>query len=101
MRNGLVRPEAAYSHPQRNVILRSLGHQDEVEVDVFQEVLAPGDVLMLCSDGLWGMLRDEKEIVRMIEQHCSLSDACRELVRAANEAGGEDNISAVLARVED
>lgn len=95
---GQIAPDDVYSHPQRNAVLRSLGDRAEVEVDVYSERLRPGDALFLCSDGQWEMTRDPQ-----MEQLIAASDdpqaACEALVVAANQAGGEDNITAVLVRL--
>lgn len=95
--NGQLNPRDVFRHPQRNVIFRSLGQKQHVQVDTFWEILEPGDCLFLCSDGLWEMLQDDQEISVIIEGSRSLDNACQELINAANAAGGEDNISIVLA----
>jgi len=96
--NGQLKSQDIFNHPQRNVIFRSLGQNRQVQVDTFWEMLEPGDYLFLCSDGLWEMIPDEKEIVDIIEGTRSLDNACKKLVNAANSAGGVDNISVILAR---
>jgi protein phosphatase len=96
--NGQLKPQDVYNHPQRNVIFRSLGQKRQVQVDTFWEMLEPGDYLFLCSDGLWEMIPDEKEIISIIEGTRSLENACQKLINAANSAGGEDNISVILAK---
>jgi serine/threonine protein phosphatase PrpC len=96
---GSVQPAQRYTHPQRNVIYRSLGAADNVEVDTYTVRLNPGDFLLLCSDGLWEMIQSPAEIATIILNAPSLEMACQELVAAANAAGGEDNIGVVLARV--
>jgi len=96
--NGQLKPEDVFNHPQRNVIFRSLGQKRQVQVDTFWEMLEPGDYLFLCSDGLWEMIQEEKEIVSIIEGTRSLDNACQKLINAANSAGGVDNISVILAR---
>ncbi len=97
-KNGLIEEDAIYSHPRRNEIFRSLGSTPAVEVDCYGTDLAPGDLLLLCSDGLWEMLRSEG-IADVLE--LNLADPqviCDELVRRANLAGGDDNISAIVVR---
>jgi protein phosphatase len=95
---GLLEPEAVYNHPQRNEIFRSLGQQSDVNVDVFEPVpLQPGDRLLLCSDGLWEMVR-ESEMQEILARNPDPQSACNELTRVANEHGGEDNITVVLAQ---
>jgi protein phosphatase len=83
----------------KNVITRALGMQDNVEVDIQSDECRLGDTFILCSDGLSGMITDA-EIERVIADSQTLEDACRSLVRMANEHGGEDNITAVVIRVE-
>ena len=85
----------------KNVITRALGMQDNVEVDLQSDECQIGDVYILCSDGLSGMITD-REILDVVNG-CgeSLESACRTLVTMANEHGGEDNITAVVIRVED
>jgi PPM family protein phosphatase len=96
--SGQIQPEEVFSHPQRNLIFRSLGHKLEIEVDTFVELLKPGDIMLLCSDGLWEMLQDEKAIAARILKEDDLQAACDSLVAAANIAGGADNISVVLVK---
>jgi len=96
---GQIQPEEIFNHPQRNLIYRSLGNHREVEVDTFWQVLKPGDYLLLCSDGLWEMVQDDAVMARIILEASTLDDACRQLVNAANRAGGEDNISVVVGKL--
>jgi serine/threonine protein phosphatase PrpC len=90
----ITREEAAY-HPQRNVIYRVIGDKLEVEPDVFRQRLAPGEALLLCSDGLNSMVPDE-QIWRIWRTSASPQEACDRLVEAANLAGGMDNITVVV-----
>ena len=98
--SGNVKPEDAYTHPVRNVIVRSLGREAEVEIDLFVEQLHPGDTLLLCSDGLWEMVREDALLASTIRGAATSMDATRALIDAANAAGGVDNISAIVVRVE-
>ena len=83
-------------HPHPSVFTRALGTDAEVEVDTLTVEVAPGDLVLLCSDGLSAMVRDE-EIVRLLETTGGAPRAAAEaLVAAANEAGGEDNVTVVL-----
>ena len=96
--NGKIEPGEIYTHPQRNMIYRSLGQRDYIEVDLFWEILCPGDYLLLCSDGLWEMLKDPRTITQIILEAATLDQACENLVAAANSEGGADNIGVVLAK---
>lgn len=100
VRQGKLTPEQAERHPQRSVITRALGPESEVEVDTFTVPARHGDVYMLCSDGLSGMVRDD-DIADIIGRGASLAEAARSLIDAANENGGRDNITVVLFRLED
>lgn len=97
--SGQIKAADVFSHPQRNMIFRSLGQKSKVQIDTFWEILQPGDYLFLCSDGLWEMVRDEAVMARLIEESPTLEKACRKLVDAANMAGGEDNISVVITKI--
>jgi protein phosphatase len=97
--SGRIRPEDIYTHPHRNLILRSLGQRAAVDVDLFRQELQSGDYLLLCSDGLWEMIPDEKLMASLVESSPEPYLACKKLVAAANAAGGEDNISVILVKV--
>ena len=94
-----VTPEEAENWPHKNVIVRALGMKESVQVDIFTEVPRVGDTYMLCSDGLTGMLKDDV-IQHILMTEKDLDRAVDRLITAANEEGGVDNISVVLARVE-
>jgi protein phosphatase len=94
-----VTPEEAENWPHKNVIVRALGMKESVQVDIITEVPRVGDTFMLCSDGLTGMLKDDT-IQHIIMTERDLDRAVDKLSAAANEEGGVDNISVVLARVE-
>lgn len=96
---GQIQPDEVYAHPQRNLIYRSLGSKPVVEVDQFVQPLQPGDQLLLCSDGLWEMVRDP-DIAAILRDAPSPATACNRLIEAANARGGEDNISAVVVWVQ-
>ncbi len=96
-----IAPDDVYDHPSRNLIYRSLGAgHAEVEVDIFVERLRAGDALLLCSDGLWEMIRDPQLQQLLTEQTdvTQVEQTCEKLIKIANENGGEDNITAVLVR---
>jgi PPM family protein phosphatase len=99
-RSGQISPEAAEHHPQRSIITRALGPEPDVEVDTYTVPGRPGDVFLLCSDGLTGMVSDE-EVASILRGADSLAAAADELVRAANQSGGKDNITVVLFSLED
>jgi len=94
---GTISPAQVYAHPQRNLILQSVGDRPEVEADLFERDLQPDDRLLLCSDGLWESVRDEGiEETLLAEQEPQR--ACDALVRYANLAGGDDNISVIVVQ---
>jgi serine/threonine protein phosphatase PrpC len=95
VRSGRLTPEEADSHPQRSVITRALGTDVDVDVDTFTVDTEAGDLFLLCSDGLTTMV-DEQEITGTIDRSGTLEEAVRALVKAANRAGGEDNVTVVL-----
>jgi serine/threonine protein phosphatase PrpC len=99
MRSGRLTPEEADAHPQRSVITRALGTDPEVDVDTVAINAEPGDLFLLCSDGLTTMVSEE-DILRTVKEAPTLDEAARNLVRAANTGGGEDNVTVVLFRVE-
>jgi len=90
--------QEARTHPQRNVIYRTIGQTPEVDVDIVSYQLEANDYLLLCSDGLSGKLEDE-QIWNTTLAACSPQEACDRLVDAANAAGGEDNITAIVVQV--
>lgn len=97
--DGQAEPEEIYTHPHRSVIYRSIGDKPLVDVDTAALPLEPGDRLILCCDGLWEMIYDEGiEDVMMQESDPQL--ACDQLVKRANLAGGEDNVSVIVVQVE-
>ncbi len=101
VRRGELSPEEAAVHPQRSVITRALGTEPDVDVDVFTVDARDGDVFLLCSDGLTTMVepRTISEIVQ--RNRAQLNDATHALIKAANDRGGDDNITAVLFAVAD
>jgi serine/threonine protein phosphatase PrpC len=92
---GMIKPEERYEHPQRNQILKSLGADPRLDADIFPQDLRPGMRILLCSDGVWEMVRDD-ELARILRETSGAAEACERIVRAANENGGDDNISVVL-----
>jgi protein phosphatase len=100
MRQGKITPEEAVDHPQRSVITRALGPEPVVEIDTRSYAARAGDVYLLCSDGLTTML-PEARLAEILGTHQLLREAGAALITAANEAGGRDNITVVLFRLED
>ncbi len=96
---GQIMPDDIYTHPQRNMIYRFLGQKGPAHIDIFRETLRSGDFFLLCSDGLWEMVRSMRRMMAFIEKSADPQIACQKLVAAANEAGGEDNISVVVVQV--
>jgi PPM family protein phosphatase len=100
VRRGKLTEEQAAEHPQRSIITRALGPEPDVEVDTWSYPARAGDVVLLCSDGLTSMISEEK-VARVLVAHADLQQAADELIREANEAGGRDNITVVLFRLEE
>ena len=96
---GQISKDEMYTHPQKNQIHRSLGDKETVVVDTFIQTLGAGDKLLLCSDGLWEMVRDPI-IQQIINNAPSPQFACDQLIEEANINGGEDNISAIIINLE-
>ncbi|MDR2519674.1 MAG: Stp1/IreP family PP2C-type Ser/Thr phosphatase [Eubacteriaceae bacterium] len=96
---GQLTRQEAENHPRRNVITRALGTDEEIQVDCFHIVLEKGDRLLLCSDGLSNMVKS-KDILRIARSQ-PLAEAVESLVDLANENGGTDNITVVLAEMEE
>jgi PPM family protein phosphatase len=100
VRQGKLTPQEAHQHPQRSIITRALGPEAAVEADSHTWPARDGDVYLLCSDGLTSMV-SEAQIGELLAAAPSLSDAGRRLIDAANAAGGRDNITVILFRLED
>jgi serine/threonine protein phosphatase PrpC len=100
VRRGQISAEEAEDHPQRSIITRALGIEDEVVVDHLTWPVRDGDVFLLCSDGLTGMVTDA-HVAEIIRDAPNLSQAAHRLIDAANEAGGRDNITVILFRVQE
>jgi serine/threonine protein phosphatase PrpC len=98
VRDGHLKPEEIYDHPQRNVITRALGSQLDITVDTWVCTLNDGDRLLLCSDGVWEMIQTPKEIESILKSE-DLEEAVSKMIDAANEYGGTDNIGVVVAEV--
>lgn len=97
LKSGLITEEEAKTHQLKNIITRSVGVQEEVEVDTVVWKIQPGDSYLLCSDGLSNMVHDE-ELQEIISKY-NVEQGARELVDLANQRGGEDNITLILLKV--
>lgn len=95
---GHLNKEEAANFPHRNVLIRALGQGDNLDIDIFTIPFPRNGTLMLCSDGLWGVIA-ENEITRSLNDSPTLERACQNMVSAANMAGGPDNISVVLVQM--
>jgi serine/threonine protein phosphatase PrpC len=95
---GIIQPDDIYNHPQRNQIYRSLGAEQVIPVDSFREQLQPGDTLLLCSDGLWEMVRDPL-IQQILRKGADPSQTSNTLLHAALDGGGADNVSMIVIQV--
>ena len=98
---GKLTPEQAETHPQRSVITRALGPEANVQVDIISEPAQAGDVFLVCSDGLTSMVREPNLKPLLVGNHKPLDELGRSLIAAANEAGGRDNITVILFKLED
>lgn len=101
VRRGELSPQAAEVHPQRSVITRALGTDPDVDVDAFSVEAQAGDIYLICSDGLSDMVDGEQIEAILKTHHDDLDGAAKALVQAANRAGGEDNITAILFELVD
>ncbi|HUH07976.1 MAG TPA: Stp1/IreP family PP2C-type Ser/Thr phosphatase [Egibacteraceae bacterium] len=100
VQEGRLSRDQVATHPQRSVITRAIGVEPRIEVDTLPPIeLQAGDVVLLCSDGLSGLVSDER-IASILRTHTQAADACRALVDAANARGGHDNISVVVVRAD-
>jgi PPM family protein phosphatase len=101
IQSGVISPDQARSHPLRNVVTRALGGKADLAVDMQVRKMKPGEILLLCSDGLTTMVPDE-EIEQVLQENMGdLKAAAEGLVNAANEHGGEDNITVVLLQFQE
>jgi protein phosphatase len=98
VQDGYLSTQELYDHPQRNVITRALGSRSHVDVDTWICPIGPGDKLLLCSDGMWEMIRDPEEIAYNLKKD-GVESAVNGLIEAANYYGGLDNIGVVVAEL--
>jgi protein phosphatase len=95
---GILNSDDVERHPLRNVITKAVGARDSIELETQEHTLQAGDVALLCSDGLHGMVSDEEISGLLLGDLTSLEEVSTSLIEAANEAGGRDNVTAVLLR---
>jgi protein phosphatase len=95
---GVLQPQEIQYHPMRNIITKAIGAREAIEVNILEEGLQSGDIYLLCSDGLHGMVNDQDIERIMVSAEGNLEKAVRALIEAANAGGGKDNISAVIFR---
>jgi PPM family protein phosphatase len=101
IQSGVISPDQARSHPLRNVVTRALGGKTDLAVDMQVRKMKPGEILLLCSDGLTTMVPDEEIEQVLKENEVDLKGAADALVDTANEHGGEDNITVVLLQFQE
>lgn len=95
VRTGGIDRESARNHPNKNIITRAIGAEETVNVDFFSVELSPGDIVLMCSDGLTNMLEDE-EIRMILNGQRDIVEKAEELIKAANNNGGKDNIAVII-----
>ena len=98
IRNGSITPEEARDHPKRNQIMRSVGVRADIEIEIAPIDLRDGDTLLLCSDGLYAMLADE-DLKTLTERAPDAHTGVAWMIDAANQAGGKDNVTAMLTQI--
>ena len=97
---GAITKDEARVHPQRNIITRAMGVAPKVDVDLFERVWTPGDILVICSDGLHGSV-EEDDMITVLSSGRSLESMCDVLIQLALDNGGTDNITVILVRFEE
>ena len=98
VRAGALSSQEARRHPARNILTRAVGSQEDVEPDLIEEDLHSGDLLLLCSDGLTTMVEDGEILKTVLAHGDDPAAGCRALVDLANDHGGDDNVTVILAR---
>ena len=101
IRAGAITPEEAETHPNSNLITQAIGIKSDLKIDAPKKhtSLEAGQYILLCCDGLWGQVKEE-EILKAVHEYKEPDDICRRLVDLANENGGPDNISVIVARID-
>ena len=96
LKEGKITKEQAYNHPQKNILLKVVGCEPYIEPDILVKGFLKDDVLLMCTDGLTNMLTNEEIFNIITNEKNNLENACKHLIDAANEKGGNDNISVIL-----
>ncbi len=99
VRRGLLTREEAEKSEMQNIIIKALGPEEDVDPDVDDQMAQPGDILLLATDGLTKLVNDQK-LLEIVQSTGSLKAACDQLIEAAKQAGGDDNITCMLLRIE-
>lgn len=97
IKNGSITPEEAINHPQKNLITRAVGTSSEIQLDFYTLDYKLDDILIICSDGLSNMLKDD-DIMKLIKSEDDIDIACNNLISIANENGGRDNITVIAIK---
>lgn len=95
VKDGTITREEAFYHPRKNMLMKALGCNDNLEPDITAKGFLPGDIILMCSDGLTNMIQEE-EIYNIINEN--IEEACNKLVEKANALGGYDNISVIIVK---
>ena len=98
VRKGTLDATQAKGHPDKNIITRAIGAAPNVDIDFFEVELTPGDIVLMCTDGLTNMVEDD-EILSIVRRGVDVADAAENLIKMANHNGGKDNIGVVLVEV--
>lgn len=98
VKDGTITREEAFYHPRKNMLMKALGCADNIEPDITAKGFLPGDIILMCSDGLTNMLKEE-EIYNIINEN--IEESCNKLIERANELGGYDNISVIVVGKEE
>jgi protein phosphatase len=98
VKEGAITKEEARMSPIKNQVTQALGSPYGINPEYCEQPIGSGDLVLLCTDGIWDMLTDE-EILSFCEKKSNMKDKCRYLIKMANKAGGEDNISVILIKV--
>ena len=93
-----ITAEEARTHPHSNILLRTVGTERNVSIDIFRVGLEKDDIILLCSDGLWGEV-DDPDMQEIINRNTDIQQSCKELLRAAHLGGGRDNCTIMMVQL--